>query len=141
MRYSKFGYWWPQIAAIGVLAAGAVLVVLLPPHGPSVLKAILLSALTIGCVALALSCYRNADEVILQQHKAAWFWGSMIALCAVMPLTIIVEWRLLPISGLLPFVDPTPEEYFVNGVLSLLFLQLLGYSLYRFASKYWRGLP
>ncbi|GAA0557060.1 hypothetical protein [Rhizomicrobium electricum] len=139
MRYSKAGFWGRQIAAMGVMALGLVVIVLVPPHGPSIPKAIALSVLTVCCVGLTLTCYRNADEVIIHQHKTAWFWGSMTALGAIVPLVIAVTWHLFDINGLLPFVHPTPEEYFVNGVLSVLLLQLIGYAVFRFVGKFRNG--
>lgn len=141
MRYSKTGYWGRQIAAIGVMAVGLAVILLVPPHGPSVLKAIALSVLTAGCLGLTLTSYRNADEVIIHQHKTAWFWGSMIAMSAIVPLVIAVTWHLFGINGLLPFVNPGPEDYFVNGVLSVLFLQLIGYALFRIVGKFRSGTP
>lgn len=141
MRYSKTGYWGRQIAAFGVMALGLAVILLVPPPGPSLFKAIVLSVLTAGCIGLTLTCYRNADEVIIHQHKTAWFWGSMMALGAIVPLVIAVTWHLFGINGLLPFINPTPEEYFVNGVLSVLFLQLIGYALFRFVGKFRSGTP
>lgn len=141
MRYSKWGFWGPQIASLGVMAVGLGIVILVPPPGPSVAKAIALSVLTAGCLGLALSCYRSADEVIMQRHLTAYFWGSMVALCAVVPLVGAVTWHLFDINGLLPFINPAPEDYFVNGVMSVLLLQAIGFALYRFAAKFWSGTP
>jgi peptidoglycan biosynthesis protein MviN/MurJ (putative lipid II flippase) len=141
MRYSKSGYWGRQIAALGIMASGLAVIILVPPHGPSVVKAIALSVLTAGCLGLTLTCYRNGDEIILHQHKTAWFWGSMMAMAAIIPLVIAVTWHLYGINGLLPFINPTPEDYFVNGVLSVLFLQTIGYALVRIAGKFRSGTP
>ncbi len=130
MRYSRRGYWGPQIASFVVLVVGLGIIILVPPKGPSVAKAITLSVLTAGCLGLALSCYRRADEVILQRHKTAWFWGSMAALCLIVPLITAVTWHLFDLSGLLPFSHATPEDYFTDGALSVMLLQALGFALY-----------
>jgi hypothetical protein len=65
----------------------------------------------------------------------------MMAMVAIIPLVIAVTWHLFGINGLLPYINPTPEEYFVNGVLSVLLLQTIGYGLIRIAGKFRNGAP
>jgi len=126
MRYSWKGYWGAAAAAAGILLIGLFVMARVMPPGVSWPKAIILSALTMGCATLGFLAYRYADEVMLQTHKTAWFWGGLGAAVAMVPAVIVVGWHLVPFPLLPPRLD-RPQIYFVLGMECMLVAQLIGF--------------
>lgn len=127
MRYSKLGYWGLQAAGIGLFLIGAVVVLLMPPAGPSLLKFLILSGVSILAMAVTLSAYRKADEIIMQTHKTAWLWGCMAAFTVMIPLMIAVLWRLIDLPALVPIIPQDPGIFFTLGALTVLLLEAAGF--------------
>lgn len=128
MRYSPLGYWGRQIAGVGLLAlATAIVFWALPPNLP-LLRYAVLTVASVVAVVVILSAYAKADEVILQTHKTAWFWGSMATLAAIPPFAIAMAWNLLPVPLLFPALN-RPVDYFLQGMLFLLLLQSVAFLL------------
>jgi len=126
MRYSPFGYWGRQIGAILFAVLAIVLVIWVIPPSYLALKGVLLAAISTSAIVIALSAYRKADEVILQTHKDAWFWGCMAAMAALAPLSIAILTGLMPLPRLLPFPH-RPADHFADGVVFVLLLECAGF--------------
>ncbi|MEI9990870.1 MAG: hypothetical protein WDM86_12595 [Rhizomicrobium sp.] len=126
MRYSWKGYWGAASAAIGILLLGLFVIAHAMPPGVSWSKAAAFAILTMGCASLGFVAYRYADEVMLQTHKTAWFWGSLGAVVAMVPAMIVLSWHLVPFP-LLPARLDHPQIYFVLGMECLLVAQLMGF--------------
>jgi hypothetical protein len=135
MRYSKLGYWGTTGTAIGLALAGMLFVMNAMPPAITWLKLGVLSGVIALAYGLALLTYRSADEVILQTHKTAWFWGTMAALGFVGPLVIGIAWHLIPMPMLahsaralmhLPARND-PQSYFIEGMVFLALLELTGF--------------
>jgi hypothetical protein len=127
MRYSWQGYWGRQ--AVGLcfaLAATAFVIWVVPPSLPA-LRYTILALAAAAAVAIVLSAYVKADEVILQTHKTAWFWGSMGTLGLLPGLMILVTTQTVPVPVLLPMAHRTPSDWFIEGVLALLLVQCAGF--------------
>jgi len=94
------------------------------PAGISWPKAGVFSLVAMLSSVLALAAYRYADEVLLQTHKNAWFWGSLTAIVALIPVLIFVGWNLVPLPTLSPqgHVGQT-QIIFVEGVAFALLTQ------------------
>ncbi|MEI9887480.1 MAG: hypothetical protein WDN08_13455 [Rhizomicrobium sp.] len=129
MRYSARGYWGTAAAAIGLILLGEAFILFAMPPGVSWPKAGLFAILGVGCLSLALASYRYADEVMLQTHKTAWFWGSFGAVIAVVPVIIFVGWRLVPARIHLPPILSYPEFFFVMGMVCMIVLECIGFLL------------
>lgn len=127
MRYSRAGYWGAAAAGLGVLAIGVVIVTHTFPHGPSLAKAAVLALVGISSMAVSLLSYRSADEVILAEHKTAWFWSSMASCSVIVPLVLAVGWGFLPVPLLLHHLANASMAYFVQGMVFVLLLQCLGF--------------
>jgi len=134
MRYSWKGYWGAPAAAVSVFVLGTLAVLYSLPTGISWPKAGAFSLVAMLSSVLALVAYRYADEILLQTHKTAWFWGSLTAIVASIPVVIFVGWNLVPLPMLLPhlhvgqmqipFVEGVGFAFLVQGAA---FLAMLGY--------------
>ena len=147
MRYSRWGYWGAAFAAITLAIIGVAFVVLGMPSGASWAKFEMLSAVAVLASAVALYAYRSADDIILSQHKTAWFWGSMVSLSFLGPVIIGVAWQLVPLPNVflalarLPVSHvlagaaremPRPSAFqvgFIEGVVFLVIVQLVAFLL------------
>ncbi len=127
MRFSRLGYWGPSVAAIGLVLLILPLIHLAFPGGPTPAKAIAAGVLAAVDIVIALFSYRSADEIIMGTHKTAWFWDSMAACCVLAPLTIVMSSRLIPVPMLLPRHQIGPGDYFVEGMLCVLLLEVAGF--------------
>ena len=127
MRYSRLGYWGRQAAGVGLAFLAVALVIWVLPPNLTIAKYSILTIGTAASVAVILSAYTKADEVILQTHKTAWFWGCMAALVLRVPLTIFINLRLLPLPVFLPRVVHQPSVYFSLGVVAVLVLETAGF--------------
>lgn len=128
MKYSRTGYWGLPAAGVTIAILGALTVSYAMPHGHSWPKALVLSIIVIASFAMGLTSWRHADEVLLQMHKTAWFWGSQIAVALLTPAIIAMAWGLVPI----PFFDSLPQSTstgLVAGFGFTLLAQLTGYGL------------
>ena len=134
MRYSRLGYWGFPAAAL-ILLVLASLFVLNPPILPlSGLKVGVFAAAAVVCIALSLMAYRYADDVILQTHKTAWFWGSMIAVAALAPVMVILSWHVVDLNLPMPR-NPAhhvldPQFYLVQGMALMFVAQGIGFSAF-----------
>ena len=129
MRYSWSGYWGRQAAGLALaIGATALAIWALPPTLHLARYAVLAIGAAVS-VGVILSAYAKADEVILQTHKTAWFWGSMGTLALVPALIIAVSEKILPIPALMPVPHDVPALWFAEGVVALLFLQCVGFLL------------
>jgi hypothetical protein len=126
MRYWSIGYWGIQVAAITAIVLGVSLVGHLMP-GLTWMKAGTLSAVTVIGTLSLLSAYRYADEVILQTHKAAWFWGGLFGIVATVPVVLVFLWHLVTIPVLLPHFGDGSSVYFVEGFMLPLLAQMAGF--------------
>jgi hypothetical protein len=117
-----------------VFALGTFAVLHSLPAGISWPKASVFALVAMLSSVLALVAYRYADEVLLQMHKTAWFWGSLMSIVTLIPVLIFVGWNLVPLPMLSPrgHVGQT-QIIFVEGVAFALltqgaaFLAMLGY--------------
>ena len=130
MQYSKLGYWGPQAGAVLLAGLAIVIVFWVLPPGLSLAKGAILAAVSVVAVAIALSAYRNADEVILQTHKTAWFWGSMATVALVPALVIAFQMHAVEILTLLHFQNRQPADYFAVGVTAILLLECIGFLVF-----------
>ncbi len=94
MRYSRLGYWGLPTLAVAIMVLGLG-VLFAMPHGMIWLKAGVWSAVGIVGATTALAAFRYADEVVLETQKTAWFWGSIGAVIAMVPLMIAMSWHLV----------------------------------------------
>lgn len=101
MRYSRLGYWGGSLAGLFLAVAGVVGVMVAMPPGANWTKFVAICVVVITATTVALNAYRSADEVILNDHKTAWFWGSMVSLSALGPLIIGIAWQLIPTPKIL----------------------------------------
>lgn len=130
MRYSWQSYWGLPIAAGGFLGVVIVLVMeVLPPQMVLLRTGILAAALTVT-FAVALSAYRYADEVILQTHKTAWFWGSMFALLIAGVTAMAAFVGAVPIPNVLGVPSLQPEAAFADGIVFLILVQAAGFVVF-----------
>jgi hypothetical protein len=111
-----------------VLAAVVVLWVL-PPQ-MIMLKVAIVAAALIASIAIALSCYRSADEVILQTHKTSWFWGSMIGMAIVGLLALAVLAGAISVPLLMPYPHRRPEDFYAEGILAVLLVECVGFAVF-----------
>jgi hypothetical protein len=127
MRFSRLGYWGPMVAGIGLLAVGAIVINVTLPGGPTPAKGLALGVLATVSAGIALLSYRSADEVILETHKSAWFWGCMATCMIIAPLVIAISWRLIPVPVLLPRHEAVPADYFVEGMAFVVLIEAGAY--------------
>ena len=129
MRYNRLGYKGLPVAGIALFALGILITLALPPLPPTWLKMGVMSAAGILGCTLALASIRYADEVMLQTKKTAWFWGSLIAPVAMIPVMLVLGWRLIDLH-LPPARAPQflmgPQFYLVIGMGVLLAAQGVG---------------
>jgi hypothetical protein len=130
MHYSKLGYWGAQAGAIVLMALAAIVVLWLLPPQMVLLKLAVLAAVLVVAVAIALSAYRSADEVILQTHKTAWFWGGITGMVIAGVLAIAVFAQAIPIPNLMPYPLRRPEDYFADGMLAVLLIEAAGFVVF-----------
>jgi hypothetical protein len=69
--------------------------------------------------------WRNLDEAAREAHKFAWFWGGSASLVLVIPILPLLNTAQLVAA----FGPHPPSDWVIGGVLSLLGLQVVGYSL------------
>jgi len=145
MRYSRLGYWGATAAGLVFTFAGMAAVMAGMPAGVSWVKFLALSAVAVGGVTIVLFAYRSADEVMLSEHKTAWFWGSMICLAFAAPLVVGVVWQFVPppmlvhaiakiaiASGIHPSTRGIPipsamQQGFVEGVMFIIIAQVVAF--------------
>lgn len=137
MRFSRTGYWGATAAGVLLVAIVSFATNQLMPNATSLVKGSILAASVAVAMAVSLLCYRSADEVILDTHKTAWFWGSMITFCFVLPLSVLIVWGIIPVPLLLPNLPSAPGSYFVEGILLVICLEAIGFS----AISIYRWLP
>lgn len=101
MRFSRSGYWGWSLAGLFLAVAGVVGVMAGMPPGANWAKLIAISVSVMIGMTVALYAYRSADEIILNDHKTAWFWGSMVSLSTLGPLIIGIAWQLVPMPSIL----------------------------------------
>ncbi|HUO98217.1 MAG TPA: hypothetical protein VMU01_06090 [Rhizomicrobium sp.] len=145
MRYSRLGYWGASAAGVVLALGGAVAVVFGMPPGVYWAKFAAFTFVIIGAVWVVLLAYRSADEVMLGEHKTAWFWGGMIMLSLVGPLAVGIVWRLVPMPLIIhamgslrsafhapppPAWIPQPSQpqlYFLEGMVFVVIAQLVAF--------------
>jgi hypothetical protein len=126
MRFSRFGYWGAQAAAVGAMAIALALTALLPPD-LHLLKAGILAITLVVTFTIGLSSYRSADEVILQTHKTAWFWGSFCGLIVAALVTIAVLAHVVALPSFQAASQQSPEQNFASGVVLVVLAQAAGF--------------
>lgn len=126
MRFRRIGYWGVQAAAITAIFLGIVLIARMMP-GVTWAKAGAVSGVCVVGFLTALLAYRYADEVILQTHKTAWFWGSLIGIIAEVPFLIFVQWHLVTVPLLIPHFGDVRSAYFAEGVSMVVLVQSAGF--------------
>jgi hypothetical protein len=137
MRFSVFGYWGvPAVAGVAVLFAVAAVARLAP--GQTWVQASVMSAVVVAGCALAFSAYRFADEVILQMHKTAWFWGGWAGIIVFVPISIFVGWHLVPLPLTVPNVGDARGAYFAEGGALVIVLQTVGFLVVLACQRLWR---
>lgn len=130
MRYSRLGYWGLQtLAAVLMLIAAAFVMWVLPPR-MVLLKAGILTISLIATFALGLFSYRKADEVILQTHKTAWFWGSLSGVLVAALIAIATLIGAIPVPILQRTLPNRPEVMFANGVIIVVLLEVAGFCVF-----------
>jgi hypothetical protein len=140
MRYSWKSYWGLQIVGVALVFGGTFAVLFAMPPGVYWAKFLMFSIAVVAGVCVTLLAYRSADEVMLSEHKTAWFWGSMVALSLWGPLLLGIVWRLLPMPLMMHAVSkwavlyrlphpagmPPPSEaqiYFIEGSIFVIIVQ------------------
>ena len=78
-----------------------------------------------AALAVSVWWWRGVDEAVREAHKAAWFWGGLVAVSAGAPFLILL--RSAP--DLLERAGTEPHDLFVAGVLAALTVQLVGYTI------------
>ena len=101
MRFSRLGYWGASLGGLALAIIGVVSVMVVMPSGVSWAKFIAICGVVVVATTVALYAYRNADEIILNEHKTAWFWGSMVSFSTFGPLIVGVAWQLVPMPAIL----------------------------------------
>jgi hypothetical protein len=130
MRYSRFGYWGAQAGAVLLTAVAAVVALWILPPDMIAVKAVLIAVVSVIAVAIALTCYRSADEVILETHKTAWFWGSMAAAAVIGPVAVAILAGAIPMPLLMPYPHLRPEDYYAEGILAVLAVECVGFVVF-----------
>lgn len=115
MRFSRLGYWGAGFAAIALAFADIAFVLLAMPPGVSWAKFLMLSVGAVLATTLGLYAYRSADDIILNRHKTAWFWGCMVSSCFMAPLIIGVAWQLVPVPNVLLALARLPVSHVLAG--------------------------
>lgn len=126
MRYSRAGYWGSAAAAVAIVVFGIVLILKVLGPGNLWLKAVIYSATSILGAGTAILAFRYADEVMIETQKSHWFWGSLGAVIATMPLMIFIGWSLIPL-GLPARLASHPQAVFVLGMAAMFVAQGLGF--------------
>ena len=137
MKYSRAGYWGLPAAGLTIAILGAVAVLYAMPPGHSWPNAAVLSIVVVAAFGMGLAGWRHADEVLLQMHKTAWFWGSQIAVALLTPAVIAMAWGLVPV----PFFDSLPQSTSTGLVAGFAFTLLAQFAGYAVFCYYKRLLP
>lgn len=127
MRFWRVGYWGIQVLAVAAIFLGIALIARTMP-GLTWMKAEAVSAVLVIGSLTAFLAYRYADEVVLQTHKTAWFWGGLIGMIiATAPSLIFVQWHLVTVPLLIPHFGDVRSAYFAEGALMVVLVQSAGF--------------
>ena len=115
-------YFAATAAIVAALIGGA----LLARESVAVLFA--LSALAMAALLLAsVWWWRGVDEAVREAHKAAWFWGGLVAVCAATPFLLLLAG--MPEQRVRSALGDEPYDLFSTGALACLLVQLAGYAV------------
>ncbi len=128
MHYSVFRYWGIQTVAIVTTLVALLAVARFMPE-PAWVRASVLSAVAVAGISFAFLAYRFADEIILQTHKTAWFWGSMAGMTLFVPIWFFVGEQVVTVPLLFPRAGDVRIAYFMEGALLVVVMQCAAFLL------------
>jgi hypothetical protein len=72
--------------------------------------------------------WRGVDEAVREAHKAAWFWGGLIAVAVATPMLLLIA--AAPDAQVEAWaLGDDPYSLITTGVLGCLTVQIVGYSV------------
>lgn len=118
------------LLAIGVGFIGGFGVGFFEQSRPQLGIGILTIAVLLG-FPLSIWYWLRLDETAREAHKFAWFWGSSLAILVAILGFVILAVKASVLNGPMPFYPEGHDPYsaFLDGVVLVLGLQLLGYGL------------
>ena len=111
--------------AVCVLAALALVAVFRATDQSPVTAFLSFAALMAVVMAASVWWWRGVDEAVREAHKAAWFWGGLIAVSAGAPFLILL--REAP--RFLERWESEPGELFAAGAVACALVQVVGYTI------------